>query len=109
MKYSSMYQGFLNILGVLKNLESLQFTKDELDSAIARCRVNLDFADTFETIMRNLFDFSIFGYYSAGGSGGGSDYVWKYKGNRAKFDNNATQFKVHPGFKDVFGLKKFSR
>jgi hypothetical protein len=100
---------FSEYIDILKNMESLQFSKDELMSALKRYESNLESTDTFENIMRNLFDFSIIGYYTAGGAGGGSDYVWKYKDNRAKLDNSATQFKVHPGFKDVFGLKKFSR
>jgi hypothetical protein len=72
-----------------------------------KCKALLDEKDKYEHIMRALFDFSLIGYYIAGGREGGADYVWKYKDQRYKFSDNATQFRVHPGFKDVFGLKKF--
>lgn len=100
---------FGEYLNVIQQLESLQFNKEEMSAAIERCAPSLEAGDTFEVIMKSLFEFSIIGYYVAGGRGGGSDYVWKYKDNRSKFDDNALQFKVHPGFKDVFGLKKYSR
>jgi len=100
---------FSEYIEVLKQLESLQFNKEDFSIAIGRRRENLDSSDNYHTIMRILFEFSIVGYLSTGGRGGGSDWVWKYKDNRAKFDDSAIQCRVHPGFKDVFGLKKFSR
>jgi len=95
---------------ILKNLESLNFTKKDFCQAMDQCRslfVQTD--ESFEHIARILFDFSVIGYLSTGGRGGGADYVWKYKDQRSKFHETATQFKVHPGFKEVFSLKKFKR
>ena len=96
-------------IDILRNLDSLVFTKDDFVAAMQVALRQISPDDTFEAIMRSLFDFSLVGYYAAGGSGGGSDYVWRYKDNRAKFNDGATQFKVHPGFKEVLGLKKFTR
>lgn len=35
--------------------------------------------------------------------------MYKYKDSRAQFDETAQYYKLHPGFMDVLGLKKFSR
>ncbi len=60
-------------------------------------------------ILRDLFNFSIIGFYRAGGKGyGGSEYVYRYKDQRAQFDENAQQFRLHPGLTDVLGLRRYS-
>ena len=58
----------------------------------------------------HLFEFSLIAYYNPGGGGyGGSEYVWRYKDSRARFNEAATTFRIHPGLKEVLGLKKFTR
>ena len=54
--------------------------------------------------LADLFAFSIVSYLKPGGRGGGSEYVWRYKDPRARFDATATSFRVHPGFKETLGL-----
>jgi hypothetical protein len=100
---------YAEYIEILNNLESLYFTKEDFVEAREKCKALLDEKDKYEHVMRQLFDFSVIGYYIAGGREGGADYVWKYKDQRSKLNDNATQFRVHPGFKEVLGLKKFSR
>ena len=41
-------------------------------------------------ILKELFSFSVIGYYKAGGRGyGGSEYVYSYKDSRLQFDEMA--------------------
>lgn len=58
------------------------------------------------TALEYLFDFSIIGYLKPGGREGGSEWVWRYKDSRARFDPNAASFRVHPGFKEVLDLTR---
>ncbi|UPJ55769.1 hypothetical protein [Bradyrhizobium sp. 192] len=94
---------------VLKNLEALQFTKDDFLTAWERRKSLLTGDDRPELAMKQLYDFSLIGFYSPGGGGGGAEYIWKYKDQRSAFNENAAQFRVHSGFKEVLGLKKFVR
>lgn len=57
--------------------------------------------------LQELYDFSLIGFYRPGGGGyGGSEYIFKYKDARVRFDSTATRFRVHPGLIDALGLKK---
>jgi len=106
-KHIQNYQAYIEIL---KSLESLQFTKVDFDQACANRRGL--FAQDLDTsaILRELFDFSLIGYYVAGGGGyGGSEYIWKYMDPRALFNESSMSFRVHPGLKETLGLKKFTR
>jgi hypothetical protein len=94
---------------VLKNLEALQFTRDDFLNAWNRRKSLLSGEDRPDFAMKQLYEFSVIGFYSLGGGGGGAEYVWKYKDQKSTFNEHATQFRVHPGFKDIFGLKKFTR
>lgn len=58
------------------------------------------------TILRTLYDFSAIGYLKVGGSGGGSEWVWRYEDTDAEYDERANIFRVHSGLKEVLGLKQ---
>ena len=106
-KHIPNYQAYIEIL---KSLESLQFTKSDFDQA-CEGRRNL-FAKDLDSslILRELFEFSLIGFYMAGGGGyGGSEYIWRYMDPRALFNESAVSFRVHPGLKETLGLKKFTR
>jgi energy-coupling factor transporter ATP-binding protein EcfA2 len=60
-------------------------------------------------ILQKLYQFSIVGFYRAGGKGlGGSEYVFQYKATGTAFDSHASKFRVHTGLIDALGLKKFT-
>ena len=62
-----------------------------------------------EKILEQLFDFSIIGFYRVGGKGyGGSEYVFRYREPRVAFDATAPRFRIHAGFIDALGLKRFT-
>jgi hypothetical protein len=56
-----------------------------------------------EAALERLFVFSVVGYLNPG-SRDASEYVWRYKDFRARFNIDA-EFRVHPGLKDVLGLR----
>lgn len=94
---------------VLKNLDSLQFTRADFLGAWGKRKSLLTASDSPDFAMKQLFDFSLIGFYSPGGGGGGAEYIWRYKDQRSTFNENAAQFRVHSGFKDVLGLRKYVR
>ena len=43
----------------------------------------------------------------AGGRGfGGSEYMFKYREPRTRFDPTSARFRIHPGLIEVMGLKR---
>ena len=61
-------------------------------------------------ILKDLFDYSVVGFYRAGGGGyGGAEYIFKYNEPRAQFDQSSTKYRLHLGLVDVLGLKKYSK
>jgi hypothetical protein len=88
-------------LEVIKTLGAEKFTKESFISSYEK-RVNLP-ADP-EKALSDLFAFSVISYLKPGGRGGGSEYVWRYKDSRARFDPLADSYRVHPGFKEALGL-----
>jgi hypothetical protein len=105
-KHIPHYKDYLEIS---KALGILQFGKDDYIKAFEQKRTLFSPEKDPIEILRELFSFSIVGYYKVGGKGyGGSEYIYKYKDPRAQFDESAQIFRLHPGLMDVLGLKKFS-
>ena len=58
-------------------------------------------------VLEQLFTFSIIGFYRPGGRGyGGSEYVFRYREPKARFDPTSSLLRVHPGLIEVLGLKR---
>ncbi len=106
-KHIPHYQDYLEIFKVLG---VIQFEKSEFIAIFDSKKDMFPHVNNPISVLKELFNFSIIGFYKAGGRGyGGSEYVYKYNDPRAQFDENAAQFKLHPGLMEVLGLKKYSR
>lgn len=57
-------------------------------------------------ILRQLYNFSAIAFLKVGGTGGGSEWVWKYKDTEVEYDDRATAFRVHSGLKETLELKQ---
>ena len=97
-------------LEVFRTIGSLNFTLEDVESA-RRERANLVPPDlSSRDMLSRLFEFSVIGFYRPGGAGfGGADYVWRHKDRKAMFNDNAINYRVHPGLMEVLGLKKFTK
>src|SRR5439155_12412415 len=104
-KHLPDYEDYLELV---KSIGALQFKRSEFEEACRR-RPELLHGLQPEVVLSELFRFSVLGYQRAGGAGGGSEYVWAHLDSRARFDEVASNFRVHPGFMEAFGLKKFRR
>lgn len=100
------YEDYLELL---KSIGALQFSGREFEAACDRRDDLVPGGVRPVDILRKLFEFSVVAYQKTGGVGGGSEYMWRYIEPRIRFDEAATNFRVHPGFMEAFGLKKFRR
>jgi hypothetical protein len=106
-KYNPEYQIYLEIL---RQIGYQLFTLRDFTEAYEAWKSRLTDGIQVEEILERLFEFSIIGFYRAGGSGyGGSEYVYKYMDQRAEFNRSAEKFRVHWGLVDSLGLKQYSR
>lgn len=96
-------------LGVLEDLGVWQFTRDEFEVGCQKAKFAGQITESPEKVLEQLFEFSIIGFYRVGGKGyGGSEYVFRYKEPSVAFDATAPRFRIHSGFIDALGLKRFT-
>lgn len=101
-KHMPDYERHLNVLRVLGKW---QFDKDEFESAYSTQYQDAELSAT--TALEKLYEFSFIGFYRAGGRGfGGSEYIFRYKEPRTRFDPVSTRYRIHPGLIEVMGLKR---
>jgi hypothetical protein len=92
-------------LDVLRAIGKWQFDRDEFNVVYDRQRP--DPAIVPGDALEQLYEFSFIGFYRAGGRGfGGSEYFFKYRDGRTRFDATSTKFRIHPGLIEVMGLKR---
>ncbi len=102
-KHLPEYKKYLDLL---RTIGAWQFENKAFETATNE-RADLSEGETPISILEKLYDYSIIGFYRAGGRGyGGSEYVFRYREPRTKFDSTAFRFRVHPGLIEVLGLKK---
>lgn len=99
-----------NILEVIKSIGYHQFDMEDFNDILDKKKYLFkDKVNAYESL-KSLFEFSIIGYYKAGGSGyGGSEYIFKYKNTRSQFEESARTYRVHPGLIDFLGLKRATK
>lgn len=100
-KHVPHYKDFLE---VLKSVGAEKFTLEQFSLSLSQ-RPGLE-SDQALSALADLFEFSVISYLKPGGRGGGSEYVWRYKDPRARFDSTVESFRVHPGLKEALDLTR---
>lgn len=99
-----------NMLEVIKSIGYHQFDTDDFKEALEKKKSLFKEDISIYESMKSLFEFSIIGYYKAGGSGyGGSEYVFRYRSTRSQFEEGSKSYRVHPGLIDFLGLKRSTK
>ena len=99
-----------NVFELLRELEAVQFSFEEFEQICDDRKDLVPAEQTAKSILAQLFEFSVVGYYQPGGSGyGGAEYVFRYKSPRARFNYNAIGYQVHLGLQEVLALKRYRR
>jgi len=102
LKHFPDYEKHLN---VLRALGKWQFEKSEFEDAFPAQYPSSSLTPL--EALEKLFDFSFIGFYRAGGRGfGGSEYAFKYREPRIRFDQTSSRYRIHPGLIEVMGLKR---
>ncbi|WP_420856231.1 P-loop ATPase, Sll1717 family [Streptomyces abyssalis] len=102
-KHVPQYKEYME---VLKEIGSLQFSLVAFEGAWLRRSLNAQVEPI--VALSQLFEFSVVGYLKPGGRGGGSEYVWRYRDPRARFNAASEVFRIHPGFKEALDLSRQS-
>lgn len=92
-------------LDVLRALGKWQFEREEYEAKLMEqyAAATLTPLDALE----KLYELSFIGFYRAGGRGfGGSEYMFKYREPRTRFDHASSRYRIHPGLIEVMGLKR---
>jgi hypothetical protein len=100
-KHLPDYEQYLDVLRVLKKW---QFERKDFEIAYEK-QQNSNINSI--AVLESLYTFSIIGFYRAGGRGfGGSEYIFKYREDRVRFDPTSERYRVHPGLIETLGLKR---
>lgn len=92
-------------LDALRALGKWQFERGEFEAIFTTQQPAAGISAS--EVLERLYEFSFIGFYRAGGRGfGGSEYMFKYREPRTRFDPTSTRFRIHPGLIEVMGLKR---
>jgi len=81
------------------------FTIDDYEMSFKAVSSRLGIKENSSTVLERLYEFSVIGFYKPGGGGyGGATYCYRYTDPNIKFNPKATNYKVHPGFKEYLEL-----
>jgi hypothetical protein len=104
-KYQPDYKIYFEIL---RQIGCQLFTSQEFSDAYEAWKNRLEQHVGADDVLEQLYEFSIVGFYRAGGSGyGGAEYVYKYLDSRAEFNRSAERFRVHWGLVEALQLKQY--
>jgi hypothetical protein len=97
------YKGYLDLL---KAVGFYQFDRAAFEDTYDRRSAEFGIKESAADVLRSLFRFSIIGFRRTGGRAGGSEWVFAYLDPRSRFDEEATQLRVHYGLIEVLNLKR---
>jgi len=101
----SKYPDYNNYIEILRDLHKMTFTREEFSISLDNLKDKLSITDNIDTIMERLYEFSIIGFYKAGGGGyGGSVYRFQYTSDYQAFNTRSQKYRVHYGFKEYLEL-----
>lgn len=105
-KHISDYEKYFD---VIRDIGFLQFDKTEFIEAYHKRSHQFSIQDPYD-LLKIFFEFSIIGFYRAGGAGyGGSEYSYRYKDEKATYDIQAEKLRIHPALMEYLQLKKYSK
>ncbi len=101
---SSKYPNYNLYFDILRSIRTVTFTREEFENHFRSVPGKRRSGENSDSILEKLYEFSVIGFYKAGGGFGGSEYRFQYKSDYQAFNPQATMFQVHAGFKEYLEL-----
>lgn len=95
-------------LAALRDIGYVTFVKSQFEEAYDRVKTKKNKVSDSGEALKRLFEYSVVAYLRPK-SGGGSDWVWKYKNRTSTYDGRAERFRVHPGLIEFASLREERR
>ena len=95
-------------LAALRDIGYVTFVKGQFEEAYDRLRSKKNKIGEASEALKRLFEYSVVAYLRPK-SGGGSDWVWRYKNRTSTYDARAERFRVHPGLIEFASLREERR
>lgn len=95
-------------LAALRDIGYVKFVKGQFEEAYDRLKSKKNRISDAAEALKRLFEYSVVAYLRPK-SGGGSDWVWRYKNRTATYDARAERFRVHPGLTEFASLREERR
>jgi hypothetical protein len=92
-------------VNALRDIGFLTFTKSQFEESYDRSKSKKNKISDAGEALKKLFEYSVVAYLRPK-SGGGSDWVWRYKTRTATFDARAERFRVHSGLAEFSNLRE---
>jgi len=92
----------------LRDIGYVTFNRGQFEEAYIRLRSKKNKVQEPSEALKRLFEYSIVAYLRPK-SGGGSDWVWRYKNRTSTYDARADRFRVHPGLIEFANLREERR
>lgn len=101
---SGKYPNYNLYFDILRSIHTMNFSRDTFEKHFKLIPNKKKQGETVDSILEKLYEFSVIGFYKAGGGYGGSEYRFQYKSDYQAFNSQATTFQVHAGFKEYLEL-----
>jgi hypothetical protein len=95
-------------LSALRDIGFVTFTRQQFEESYARVVSSENSIQVPMEALEKLFGYSVVAYLRPK-SGGGRDWIWKYKSRTSNFDGKVESFRVHPGLTEFLALREERR
>lgn len=95
-------------LAALRDIGYVTFVKSQFEESYDRLKTKKNKVIDAGEALKRLFEYSVVAYLRPR-SGGGSDWVWRYKNRTSTYDARAERFRVHPGLIEFASLREERR
>lgn len=95
-------------LGAFRDIGYVTFSKAQFEETYDRIKSKKAKTPDANEALKKLFEYSVVAYLRPK-SGGGSDWVWRYRNRTSTYDARAERFRVHPGLIEFANLREERR
>jgi len=95
-------------ISAVRDIGYVTFTKTQFEESYSKVKTKKNKIPDAGEALKRLFEYSVVTYVRPK-TGGGTEWVWRYKNRTATFDARAERFRVHPGLTEFANLREERR